>query len=109
MTEIGFKEWQKVDMRVGKILKVEDIENADKLYKLVVDVGEERQLVAGLKKYYKKEDLQNKRCVVLVNLEKKKLMGIESEGMILAAVNKDKSEVRLIQPDGEIELGSSIR
>jgi len=109
--EISFNEWEKIDLRVGKILKVDDIENADKLYQLEVDLGEGNiiNLVAGIKKFYKKEELKGKRCVVLVNLEAKKLRGIESKGMILAAVNKDESNIRLIIPDEEIELGSRIR
>ncbi len=110
MEEIDFPSWQKVEMVVGKILKVEDIENADKLYKLEVDIGKEKRiLVAGLKKHYSKEELIDKRCIVLANLEPKKLKGIESHGMILAAVNEDESRIKLIQPDEEIELGSRIR
>jgi len=108
---IEFKDWQKLDLRVGKILKVEDIEGADKLYKLEVDVGdgETRILVAGLKGYYTKEDLEGKKCVVFVNLEGKEIRGIKSKGMILAAVNEDESKVRLIEPDSEIRIGSKIR
>ena len=109
--EINFSDWEKLDIRVGKILKVEDIENADKLYKLEVDLGEGSivNLVAGLKKYYGKKDLRGKRCVVLVNLEPKIMKGIKSEGMILAAVSEGEDIIRLIQPDEEIELGSRIR
>ncbi len=110
--QIDFPSWQKVEMIVGKIVKIEDIENADKLYKLEVDLGKElgkRTLVAGLKKHYKKDELKGKKCVVLVNLEPKVMKGIESKGMILAAVNNDESKIRLIQPDEEIDLGSRIR
>lgn len=108
--KVGFKEWKKIDLRAGEIRNVEDIEDADKLYKLEVNVGEDtnRVLVAALKNYYSKEELEGKRCVVFCNLEAKVLKGIKSQGMILAAVNEDKSKVRLIQPDGEVELGSSI-
>ena len=110
--EVNFSDWEKLDLRVGKIIKVEDIENADKLYKLEVDLGKElgkRTLVAGLKKHYSKQELKGKRCIVLANLQPKVMKGIKSEGMILAAVNKDESKIRLIQPDEEIELGSRIR
>lgn len=111
MTEnIKFSEWEKFDLRVGKILDVEDIEGADKLYKLSIDLGKElgkRTLVAGLKPHYKKEELKGKSCVVFTNLEPRKLKGIESQGMILASVSPDESEVRLIHPDAK--PGSKIR
>ena len=108
--KVGFEEWKNIDLRAGKIVGVEDIENADNLFKLKADVGEDnpRVLVAALKPYYTKEELEGKRCVVFCNLEAKVLKGIKSQGMVLAAVNEDKSKVRLIQPDDEVELGSSI-
>ena len=106
---INFKEWSKVDIRTSEILEVENIKGADKLYKLKIDLGTEtRTLVAGLKQDYTKEELSGKRCVVLMNLEPKTMKGIESKGMILAASNGDKSEVKLIQPDGAIDLGAKI-
>jgi methionyl-tRNA synthetase len=106
--ELKFSEWEKIDLRVGKIIKVENHPNADKLYILEVDLGElgKRKLVAGLKQYYKPEELKNELCVVFVNLEPATLRGIKSEGMILAAVKDDN--VKIIQPEGEIELGSRI-
>ena len=114
MTEeqVSFNDWQKLDLRVGKILKIEDIEGADKLYKLEVDLGKEigkKTLVAGIKKNYDKDELKGKKCVIFVNLEPKKLKGIESKGMILAAVSEDETEIRLLEPDSEVEIGSKIR
>jgi len=106
---VGFNDWSKLDLRVGEILEINDVSGADKLYKLKIDLGTEtRTLVAGLKQYYTKEELEGKRCIVFCNLEPKKLKGIESKGMILAAVNDDHSEVKLIQPDGDIEIGSKV-
>ena len=106
---VTFNEWSKLDLKVGEILEIEDIPGADKLYKLKIDLGTEtRILVAGLKPYYTKEELEGKRCIVFANLEPKKLKGIESKGMILAAVNDDHSEVKLLQPDGDIEIGSKV-
>jgi len=106
---VTFDEWSKLDLKVGEILEIEDVLGADKLYKLKIDLGiEVRTLVAGLKQHYSKEELEGKRCVVFCNLEPKKLKGIESHGMLLAAVNDDHSEVRLLQPDSSIELGSRI-
>jgi len=112
---IKFQDWQKLDLRVGKILKAEEIEGADKLYKLSIDLGKEigkRTLVAGIKPHYKKEDLKNKLCIVFVNLEPRALKGIESQGMILASVHQDKDgkeNVQLLQPDKDIGLGSKVR
>jgi methionyl-tRNA synthetase len=106
---VSFDDWSKIDLRVVEILEVEDIEGADKLYKLKVDLGTEiRTLVAGLKPHYSKQELEGKRVIVFVNLEPKSLRGIESQGMVLAAVNDDHSGVKLLQPDGVIELGSKV-
>ena len=106
MEKINFSDWQKLDLRVGEILEVEEIDGADKLYKLKIDLGTEtRILVAGLKPYYTKQELEGKRCIVFCNLEPRTIKGIESKGMVLAAVNDDKSEVKLLNPDGVSELG----
>jgi methionine--tRNA ligase beta chain len=107
---ISFDEWTRIDLRVGEIIEVEDIENADKLYKLTVDIGEEtRTVCAGIKQYYSKDELKGKRIIFLANLAPRKMKGIISEGMILAAVNKDESEVVLLSPESDIEVGSKIR
>lgn len=108
---VQFNDWQKLDLCVGQIEDVEEIPNADKLYKLKVNLGKElgtRTLVAGLKPYYSKEELQDKIIIVFANLQPRTLMGIESQGMILAAVSEDKKQVQLLQPDSDIELGSRI-
>ena len=113
MTEtIKFSQWSQLDLRTGKILKAENIEGADKLYKLTVDLGKQlgkRTLVAGIKPYYTKEQLKDKQCVIFTNLEPRTLKGIESQGMLLASVNEDESKVFLLQPDGKIEEGSRVR
>lgn len=113
MENIQFNDWQKLDLRVGEILEVEDIEGADKLYKLTINLGtEKRTLVAGIKEFYTKEELKGKKCVVFTNLEPKTLRGVESKGMILAAVSYDnegnEEKVKLLQPDSEIEVGSKV-
>lgn len=106
---IPIQEWEKFDIRTGEIIEIEDIRGADKLYKLKVDLGTEtRTIVAGLKSYYTREELDGKKCIVLVNLEPRKIKGIVSQGMLLAAVNDDKSEVKLLQGDGVIEPGWKI-
>lgn len=112
MGTINFSEWQNIDLRTGKIIKAEDIEGADKLYRLSVDLGKElgkRTIVAGIKQHYTKEQLKGKTCIVFTNLEPRKLKGIESQGMLLAAVSADESKVFLLQPDSKIEEGSKVR
>jgi len=113
MENIQFNDWQKLDLRVGEILEIEDIEGADKLYKLTINLGtEKRILVAGIKEFYSKDELKNKKCIVFTNLEPKTLRGIQSQGMILAAVSYDnegnEEKVKLLQPDSEIEIGSKV-
>lgn len=110
METINFSDWEKLDLRVGKILKVENIEGADKLYKLSVDVGSEKRVVcAGLKNHYSKDELKGKKIVLFTNLAPRKLKGIESQGMILAAVNEDESEIILLAPEKDIKEGSKVR
>jgi methionyl-tRNA synthetase len=83
---IGFEEFQELDLRVGEILDAEGIEGADKLAKLTVDIGvEERQIVAGIKQLHDVDDLPGTKVVVVANLEKAELFGVESNGMVLAA------------------------
>ena len=106
---VSFEDWQKLDLRTAEILEAEDIKGADKLYKLKIDLGTEtRTLVAGLKPYYTREELSNKKCIVFTNLKPRTIKGIESKGMILAVLNDDSSEVKLLQPDGVVELGSRV-
>lgn len=107
---VEFSDWEKLDLRVAEIIEVEEIEGADKLYKLTLDVGEigERIVCAGLKQYYSREDLKGKKIIYFENLKPRVMKGIESQGMILAAVNKNHSEVVLISPESDIEVGSKI-
>lgn len=106
---IDFEDWQKLDLRVAEILEVEDLKGADKLYKLKIDLGTEtRTLIAGLKQHYTREELEGKKCIVFCNLTPRKIKGIESKGMILAAVSDDHSKVKILQPDGISEVGNRI-
>lgn len=106
---VSFSDWEKIDLRVAEILEIEEIKGADKLYKLKIDLGTEtRTLVAGLKQYYTKQELEGKRIIVFTNLEPRTIKGIESKGMVLAAVSDDHNEVKLLQPDGAMELGSKV-
>ena len=94
------KEMKKLDLRAAKIKSVEDHPNADRLYVINVDLGDHsRTLVAGLKSYYRKEEMTGKKVVVVANLEPAKLRGIESQGMVLAA--EDNEIVSLLIANAE--------
>ena len=104
---ISFEEFQKLDLKIGKIVAAEKVEKADKLLKLEVDLGEEkRQLVAGIAKFYKPEGLIGREIAVVVNLEPRTLMGLESQGMLLAA--DDDGRPVLLKPDEEVPPGTKI-
>lgn len=108
--QISFNEWKRLKVKVGKVLKVEKIPNRDKLYKLQVDVGEEKpqQIITGLVPYYKEEELLGKLIIVLTNLKPAKFAGEISEGMLLAAEKDDGSQCVLLTVDKEIEPGTLI-
>lgn len=108
MQEISFEEFQKLDIRIGKVVKAEKIKKSKKLMRIEVDIGGEvRQVVAGIAEDYSPEEITGKLVPVLVNLKPAKLMGVESRGMILAADVNGKPV--LLHPDKEIPEGSKIR
>ncbi|MDO8556327.1 MAG: methionine--tRNA ligase subunit beta [Nanoarchaeota archaeon] len=105
---ISLQEFQKVQLTTGKILTVEDHPKADKLYVLKVDIGEKTlQIVAGMKPYYTKEEMQGRTIIVIKNLEPAELRGITSEGMLLAAEKEGK--VVLLGTEKEIGPGAKIK
>jgi methionyl-tRNA synthetase len=104
---ISFQEFQRLDLRVGTVLKAEGIPGSKNLLKLFVDIGEERTVVAGLVGHYAEEDLEGKQVLVVANLEPAKLMGVESQGMVLAA--EDESGVHLLLPDVSVTPGSEVK
>lgn len=109
ITTINFDDFEKMNLRVAEIQKIEDIEGADKLYKLEINLGDEvRTICAGIKEFYSHDELKNKKIIVLINLKPRKLRGIESKGMLLAASNKEHTKVSLISPDQDIEVGSVV-
>ncbi|MEX2053093.1 MAG: methionine--tRNA ligase [Candidatus Paceibacterota bacterium] len=94
---------------IGTVESVEEIAGSEKLYKFMIDIGtEKRQVLGGLKLSYQPEELLNKQVLVIENLEPRKMMGTESQGMILAASNEDGKPV-IIQPTKEVPNGSTIR
>ena len=105
---ISFEDFEKLDLRVGKIIEAVRVEVSDKLVQLKVDVGEEeRQLVAGILTSYGIEDLPGRSIVVVTNLEPRSMMGIESQGMLLAADGAEGPV--LLMPDYEVPPGSKVR
>ena len=107
MEIINFDDFSKLNIRVGKIISAEEVEGSNKLIKMKVDIGdEERQIVAGISKYYSLDELTNKEVIVLINLEPREIFGIESQGMLLASIDEDK--VSLLQTDKEMIPGSEI-
>lgn len=106
---ITIDDFRKIDLRVAKVLECEPVPKSDKLLKLQVDVGgEKRQIVAGIAKHYKPEELIGKSVVVVYNLQSAKLMGQESRGMVLAATDND-GKLLLVSPAGDIGSGSIVR
>jgi len=107
--EIPFDEFLKLDMRVGKVVEAQQIAGSKNLIKMMVDFGfEKRQSVAGLLQYYKPEQLLDKKFAFVLNLQRRKFMGVESQCMVLAAED-GKGNVILIKPEKDIEIGSKIR
>ena len=104
---ISFGEFQRMELRVAKVVEVQDHPNADKLLVIKVDIGgEEKQTVAGLKGHYTAEQLMGKSLVVVSNLEPARLRGVESQAMLLAAQDGDR--VVVLTPDQEVQPGSRV-
>ena len=104
---ITYDDFAKLDLKTAKILEVEDIEGVDKLYKLTLKLEKEKRTIcAGIKQFYEKEDLIGKTIIIIANLEPRKLRGIISEGMLLAADNDGKPI--LLTTSKECESGKKI-
>ncbi len=105
---IGIEDFMKIKLKVGKVLSAERIKGSKKLIKLIVDIGEQRQIVAGIGEQYLPEDLIGKFIVVLSNLKPAKLMGVESQGMLLAATGND-GRISILTVEKEVNPGSNIK
>lgn len=104
---ITFDDFLKLDLRVATIRQAEPHPNADKLIVLQVDLGaEQRQIIAGIKGYYEPVALVGKQIVVVANLAPRKMRGLESQGMLLAAVSDDRESLTLLTTDREIAAGT---
>ena len=106
---ITIDDFAKLDLRVGTVIKCEDKEDSDKLLRLTVDFGEEgtRNILSGIKQWYKPEEIQGKQFVFVFNLAPRKMMGEESEGMILAAEGEKKPMP--IKPRAKVPNGAHLR
>jgi methionine--tRNA ligase beta chain len=106
--EISFEDFRKLDLRVGKILEANQIPGSRNLIRMIVDFGsEKRQAVAGLLQHYKPEALVGRKCAFILNLQRRKMMGVESQCMILAAED-GKGSVVVLQPERDILEGSRV-
>lgn len=105
---ISIEEFRKMDLRIAKVLSAERVPKTDKLIKLEIDVGDEkRTIVAGIAEVYSPEELIGKEVVIIANLEPAKIKGIVSQGMLLAAIDKEGKPV-ILKPEKEVEPGSKV-
>ena len=106
--KVSFEEFSSLELRVGKIVKVEKVPRSKNLLKLTIDIGHNqlRTAVAGIARYYAPEDLEGRQLAVIVNLEPRRIFGVESDVMILAA--QDEKNVVILQPEKTIKTGSEI-
>jgi len=106
INRISFEEFKRLDLRIARILAVDEIPGADKLYQLIVDLGsEQRKCVAGIKEHYSAEELIGRTVVVVANLEPTVILGVSSECMVLAAKGRRLS---LLEPNPSLEPGSPV-
>lgn len=105
---VSFEEFKKIDLRIAKIIKAEDVQGKDKLFKLEIDLGnEKRVIVAGIKPFYAKEKLLGKQIVVVTNLEPRAIAGLESNGMLLAVLDKNNN-FSLLTVEKEVAPGTLV-
>lgn len=108
MDPVSYADFKKLELRVAKVVSVENHPNADKLYVLKIDVGGvEKQIVAGLRPYMGPERLLGRQIIVVNNMAPTQLRGVESNGMLLAV--SSGNEVNLVVPEKECLLGSEVR
>ncbi|MEB3861231.1 MAG: methionine--tRNA ligase subunit beta [Desulfurococcales archaeon] len=106
---IEYGDFAKLDLRVGKVLEAEPVPNSRKLVKLIVDIGgEKRQILAGLAKWYKPEDFVGKYVIVVANLKPKRMAGLVSQGMVLAAPCGDGEKPVLLTVEEPVEPGAKV-
>ena len=105
---ITLEDFAKVELKIGKVLEAKRVEGSNKLIVMKVDTDEERQIVAGIGKSYSPEELVGKSIVLVTNLQPAKLMGVESQGMLLAASDAD-GKLSILTIDREITEGAKVK
>jgi len=106
---INIEEFRRIDLRVGYVKSAERVPGSKKLIRLIVDLGNEtRQILAGLAKWYKPEEFKGKYVIVVANLKPKKMMGLESQGMILAAGCGDEEKPILLTVEAPVKPGTKV-
>lgn len=105
---INFEDFAKIELRVGIVLEAEEVSGSEKLIKQIVDFGElgQRQILSGIKQWYKPAQLIGKQFVYVVNLEPRVMMGLESQGMILAT---DSKKPYPLKPSSKVPPGTKIK
>ena len=104
---VSFEDFKKLEIRIAQIKEVKEHPDADKLFVINIDIGAEtREIVAGIKGFYKPEELIGKKVVAVTNLEPATIRGVKSSAMILVA--KDDNTLALLTPEKEVKLGSKI-
>jgi methionyl-tRNA synthetase len=104
---VSYNQFKDMEIRTGKVLQVEEIEGADKLYLITVDIGiETRKIVAGIKPWYSIQELTGKHVIILANLEPRVIRGVESKGMLLATLADNNLSV--LTTDREVPPGSIV-
>ncbi|MBU0503535.1 MAG: methionine--tRNA ligase subunit beta [Candidatus Omnitrophota bacterium] len=105
---VNIEEFKKLELRVARVKEIQDHPNADKLYVIIVDLGDRtKQIVAGIKGSYTKEELLDKQVILVDNLEPAILRGVESQGMLLAA--SDETGIAIVSPQRQVKLGSVVK
>jgi methionyl-tRNA synthetase len=105
---VTIEDFKKIELKIGEIKEVNDHPNADRLYVIILDLGDKtKQVVAGIKGSYKKEELVGKQVVVVDDLQPAVLRGVESQGMLLAA--SDETGITIVSPERKMKLGSVVK
>jgi methionine--tRNA ligase beta chain len=105
---VSYEEFSKMDLRIGKITKADPVQGSRNLVKMLIDIGNgNKQAVAGIAQYYNPKDLEGKSVAIIANLQPRKMFGLESNVMILAA--EDDKTVSILLPDRPVKTGSKIK
>jgi methionyl-tRNA synthetase len=111
MEQINYADFAKVEFRIGKIIEAKDVEESDKLIRMIVDFGEElgqKVVFSGIRKWYSASDLLNKKTVFVVNIIPKKIMGEESGAMIFGAEDEKLNQMSILLLDKDLPAGSKV-